>query len=166
MSACAIIPRSFPSGLFAGLALAAAAGAFLFQLWQPERQVQLHSVHLLRAIEQRDWAELASFIALEYGDQWGNDRSSVLLRLREVLSYTRNLRLDPVDATADAAGVEGRWRARITVEADPGEVATAIKNRVNELGQPFELEWRKQSGKPWDWKLVRVTNPALALDVP
>jgi hypothetical protein len=31
---------------------------------------------------------------------------------------------------------------------------------VNKLPSPFELEWRRLSGKPWDWKLVGVSNPA------
>ena len=28
---------------------------------------------------------------------------------------------------------------------------------------PFELEWRRQSAKPWDWKLVRVSNASLEI---
>jgi len=31
------------------------------------------------------------------------------------------------------------------------------------LGAPFELQWRRISGKPWDWKLIRVSNPELQL---
>jgi hypothetical protein len=26
---------------------------------------------------------------------------------------------------------------------------------------PFELRWRHESWKPWDWKLVEVHNPEL-----
>ncbi len=39
-----------------------------------------------------------------------------------------------------------------------------IKQRVNHLPEPFVLEWRRISARPWDWKLVRVSNPALELN--
>ncbi|HEY1583637.1 MAG TPA: hypothetical protein VGF73_11125 [Chthoniobacterales bacterium] len=34
---------------------------------------------------------------------------------------------------------------------------------VNSLTTPFELRWRRESWKPWDWKLVEVRNPGLEL---
>jgi hypothetical protein len=58
------------------------------------------------------------------------------------------------------------WRdfvSRITIDGDSGEVMTAVKERVNSLPTPFELEWRRMSGKPWDWKLARVGNPDLEI---
>ena len=38
-----------------------------------------------------------------------------------------------------------------------------VKERVSSLTTPFDLEWRRMSAKPWDWKLVRVSNAELAL---
>ena len=38
-----------------------------------------------------------------------------------------------------------------------------LDERVNKLQTPFELEWYKFSGKPWDWKLVRVSNSAFEI---
>jgi hypothetical protein len=38
-----------------------------------------------------------------------------------------------------------------------------IKERVNSIPAPFQLEWRRVSGKPWDWKLVRVSNAELVI---
>ncbi len=38
-----------------------------------------------------------------------------------------------------------------------------VNERVNTLETPFELQWQQQSGKPWDWKLVAVTNAELEL---
>jgi hypothetical protein len=46
---------------------------------------------------------------------------------------------------------------------EAGELTAAIQERVNSLGTPFELEWRRNSAKPWDWKLVRVGNPSLEI---
>ena len=38
-----------------------------------------------------------------------------------------------------------------------------MNERQNSLSTPFELQWRHVSGKPWDWKLVRVSNPELEI---
>jgi RecB family endonuclease NucS len=138
-------------------------GIYLFQLWQPDRQVHLHSVHLAEALEEKDWQEVASFFAENYQDQWGHDRAIVLTKLQQVLHYAGNLRIDAQQTIASADGEEGKWIARIRIEADDNEVAAFIKAHVNALEEPFELQWRRQSWKPWDWKLVRVSNSALEL---
>jgi hypothetical protein len=48
------------------------------------------------------------------------------------------------------------------VEGD-GEVLELIKQRLNALDAPFDLEWRHTSGKPWNWQLVRVSNPDFSI---
>jgi hypothetical protein len=39
----------------------------------------------------------------------------------------------------------------------------ALDQKINKLPTPFQLEWRQFSGKPWDWKLVAVSNPAFEI---
>ena len=42
--------------------------------------------------------------------------------------------------------------------------AAFLSQRVREaITKPFELEWRRTSAKPWDWKLARVSNPDLEI---
>jgi hypothetical protein len=55
------------------------------------------------------------------------------------------------------------WMGRIWIDGDEGDVMDALKERVNSLATPFELEWCRISAKPWDWKLVRVSNSALEI---
>ncbi len=43
------------------------------------------------------------------------------------------------------------------------DVMELLEERLNSLPTPFGLEWRRLSGKPWDWKLVRVSNPSLEI---
>ena len=155
-------PMSVRNGFYAGALLAFAIGIYLFQLWQPERQVRLHSEHLLRAIEQKSWPTIGEFIDPTYADRWGHDRDLLLARLRFVLPYARNLQLVLIASDAHAVSMEGNWSARVTVEADPNEVTALIKDRINTLDAPFDLHWRR-FGKPWEWKLVRVENAALEL---
>jgi hypothetical protein len=42
-------------------------------------------------------------------------------------------------------------------------VMELLDERVNKLPTPFKLEWHRFSGKPWDWKLVRVSNSAFEI---
>lgn len=155
---------TFRNGFYAGLAVAVALGVYLFWLWQPERQVRLHSEHLIAAVEGQDWDDLAEFVDDSYQDKWGNDRPLLLARLREILSYTRNLRIETLGGgVSRLSGEDAEWNARVTVEADENELTALIKARVNRLETPFVFHWRHASGKPWDWKLVRVSNEGLEL---
>jgi len=154
---------TFRDGFYAGLLLAVAAGTYLFQLWQPERQVKLHSQHLVSAFKERDKEALEGFIDLEYQDQWGHDRAQLVSRLDKVLRYTRDLQIQTQGAWVEISRDRGEWHARITVEGEPSEVNTLIAQHVNAVSEPFELQWRRRSWKPWDWKLVRVTNTEFQL---
>ncbi|MGZ5019075.1 MAG: hypothetical protein ACXWAV_01475 [Chthoniobacterales bacterium] len=154
---------SFRNGFYAGLSLAVVIAVWLWQLWQPTRQVELHSEHLIAAVQSKNWDALGRFLDDGYRDQWNQDRPLVLSRLREVLRFARNLRLTSSSPVVIATHGEGDWNARITIDAASNEIADLVKSRVNHLDAPFELHWQQESWRPWDWKLVRVSNTALDL---
>ncbi|CAN5584866.1 hypothetical protein BH18VER1_BH18VER1_03320 [soil metagenome] len=157
------LTSNFRNAFYAGLLLSVIAGIYLLRLWQPERQVELHSIHLLDAIGERDWSRVREFIDAEYHDHWQHDRELLLARIRLVGGHTRDLRLEPhqplVIETDDGPG----WRARITARGEQGEMIALIKQHLNSIDEPFRLEWRQRSRKPWDWKLVHASNEALVL---
>lgn len=157
------MPASFRNGLYAGLLLAAIAGIWLVTLWQPERQVRLHSTHLLSQIEKENWRAVGAFVGEDYEDRWGNDRSRALVRIRRVFSALPKARIEASGASVRIENRQGYWQAKITVKGGAGEFTTLIEERVNSLPGPFELEWRRQSSKPWDWKLIRVRHEALEI---
>ena len=154
---------TFRAGFIGGALLAFALGLYLFWLWQPAHQVRLHSTHLLKKIEEHDWKGIENAIAQDYHDDWGHDRERLLERMREVLRFTRNMKVSAPAPDISAEGRDGKWTARVEVEGDDNEVMLEIKQRINALSAPFELHWRRQSGKPWDWKLVHVRNRELVL---
>lgn len=155
---------SFRNGFYLGLVAAVALGLFLVRLWQPETQVRKHSEHLLEAIMDRDWDKFERFIAEEYRDQWGHDRVSVLERTRAVARYARGLQIEAVAPNVRIENRVGYWRAYVSIDGDKdNEVIALMKERVNTVKTPFELEWHRKSGKPCDWKLVSVRNSELEL---
>jgi len=153
---------SFRTGFYAGLGVAVIWGIYLARLWQGQHQVDLHSAHLLAAIEKHDWKAVGEFAGSDYRDQWGNDRALLLERLPEVFRALPNARIESNVVSAQANKDRGSWTARLTVQST-GEFADYIQNRVNSLELPFEFEWKRGATWPWDWKLVAVRNPALEI---
>jgi hypothetical protein len=156
------VPASFRNGVYAGLLAAVVLGLYLAALWRPERQVRLHSAHLLAQIEKKNWTAVAELIGNDYQDRWGDDRALLLERMRQVFRFLPNARIEASDPQIRTENLKGFWTAKITVTG-AGEFAALIQERVNFLPAPFELEWRRQSSKPWDWKLARVENLALEI---
>ena len=106
---------------------------------------------------------MSDLIAPDYSDQWNNDRALLLERMRLMLGYGRHLHLNASDVNCKIDNGVGSWRGRIEIESDDPELLALVKEKVNSLTTPFELQWRRVSRKPWDWKLVRVANPELEI---
>lgn len=153
---------NFRNGFYAGLVVALILGVYLARLWRPERQVQLHSTHLLAQIEKRNWKNVGEFIGSDYQDRWGNDRALLLERLREVFRAMPNARIEASSPMVRIDNGRGSWTAKINIKG-AGAFADLIEARVNALEAPFELEWRRGATWPWDWKLVSVRNSVLEI---
>jgi hypothetical protein len=153
-------PRSIiPTVAVALVALA----VFLIVLWSPERQARLHQEHLLGAVSDKNWARVASFIAEDYSDRWGHDKTFVLQATREVFAQFFALELsmqDPVLSVRDGAG---EVSARLIAKGSGGPFAQMAIDRLQSLPEPFTFRWQKRSWKPWDWALVRVDHPTLEI---
>jgi len=145
-------------GFYGGLALAVCVGLYLIWLWQPQRQVQRHTENFFHAIEHRNWEAVADFIGNDYQDQWGDDRARVLERMREGFRWVRGSRIVASNVSVKAETRRAVWTGKIMVYSTDDAVMELLDERVNKLPTPFELEWHRLSGKPWDWKLARVSN--------
>ncbi len=156
------MPSTFRNSFYIGLVLALLLGIWLARLWPAENQVRLHSEHLLRQIEKRNWGA-GDFVASDYHDAWGHDRALLLERLRLTLRFFTSLTVTANSPRVNLETPIATWRAKVRLAGAGGEIAPEIIARVNNLAEPFELRWRHESWKPWDWKLVEVKNPSLDL---
>ena len=157
------MPAGFRGGFYAGLALALCIGLFLIWLWRPERQVRRHTENFFYAIEHKNWAGTTNFIGSDYRDQWGNDRARVLERMHEGFRYVRGIRVSAFSVTVRVERRRAEWKGRIWIDGAESETMESLKERVNSLATPFELEWHHVSAKPWDWKLAHVSNSTLEI---
>jgi hypothetical protein len=142
------------------LAIAVSIGLYLLWLWRPEHQVRLHTQHFFHAIGARNWERVADFIGEDYRDQWDHDRARLLERMREGFRWLRGSSITAPDAVVHVEASRAIWIGKINVYSSDDGVMQVLDERVNRLPAPFELEWHHVSGKPWDWKLGRVSNPA------
>lgn len=149
--------------LITGIAIAVALGVYLFWLWRPEHQVRLHTQHFFHAIDARNWDTVIRFIGEDYRDQWDDDRTRLLDRLREGFRWVRGSTITASDAAVQLQMPRATWIGRINVYSSDDSVMQFLDERVNRLSAPFELEWQHVSAKPWDWKLMRVSNPAFQI---
>jgi hypothetical protein len=136
---------SFRGRFYSGLTAALLCGLFLLWLWQPERQVRRHTEKLLHQIEARKWSKVTDLIDDAYVDQWGNNRARVLERMLEVTHYMRGLHINTEPPLIDNRNAT--WSAKVTIDGDAGEAMALVKERINFLSAPFELEWRPLSVK-------------------
>lgn len=143
-----------------GLALVLCIGLYLIWLWRPEHQVRLHTENFFHAVENRNWEAVAAFVGNDYQDQWGDDKTRLLERLREGFRWVPGSRILASNPAVQVEMPRAIWTGKITVYSSDDGVMEVLDERVNRLPTPFELEWHRLSGKPWDWKLVRVSNSA------
>jgi hypothetical protein len=157
------VPSTFKISFYTGALLAAIVALWLARLWQAENQVRLHNEHFLEQIAERDWSGAGDFLAADYRDDWGHNRKEVLNRLHLVLRLFSSLTIDAANPQVSVNAPAGWWSAKVRIEGRGSEFAPEIVERVNRLTEPFVLHWRRESWRPWDWKLVRVSNPALEI---
>lgn len=154
---------SLRSGFIGIVTLALGSALYLIWLWAPEHQVLLHTKNFFHAIDHRNWEAVADFIGNDYEDQWGDDRARVLERMREGFRWIRGSRIAASNPTVRVEARRAIWAGKITVSSSDDGVMEMLDERVNKLPAPFEFEWHRVSGKPWDWKLVRVSNSAFEI---
>jgi hypothetical protein len=154
---------SFRGGFYGGLTLALSIGLYLIWLWWPEHQVRLHTENFFHAIDHRNWDAVADFVGNDFHDQWGDDKTRLLERMREGFRWVRGSRILARNPAVQVETQRATWIGKITVYSSDDGVMEMLDERVNKLPAPFELEWHHLSGKPWDWKLVRVSNASFEI---
>jgi len=140
-----------------GLALSAA------WLWRPERQVRLHTAHLLKAVEGRQWKKVDSFVADNYSDRWSHDKGFVMRASTEVFGQFLFLSIPGQTLQCDISGSTGLTRDRIKITGSGGPIAQIVMETVNRIQAPFVFTWERKSWKPWDWRLIRIDQPELEI---
>lgn len=136
---------------------------WLFLLWQPARQVELHTLNLLARASARDWPAVEAMMSPDYADAWGHDRAAAIDEARELFSHFFALQivaLAPLETSAVGDGWEAR--APVGIFGSGTAVAQAVIDEVRSAEGPATFVWRRDGGWPWTWSLVGVRHDELA----
>ena len=155
------IPVSWIKGALTVLLVAWAL--WLAWLWQPARQVELHTSNLLKRASSRDWIAVEAMMAPDYRDAWNADRTAAVDEARQLFSHFFALQiaaLEPVRVTEE--GDEWQAAGAVGIFGSGTPVAHAVMDAVREAEGPFFFRWRKSGTWPWQWSLVGTGHEGLA----
>jgi len=144
-------------------ALVAAWLLWLAALWQPARQVELHTLNLLKRASARDWPAVEAMMAPDYRDAWGHNSATAIDEGRKLFSHFFALQIVPLAPLEIAEAGDG-WevRAPIGVFGSGTAVAQAVIEEVRSAEGPATFVWRRDGGWPSRWSLVEVRHEQLA----
>jgi hypothetical protein len=130
----------------------------------PARGVERSWKNLVSAIEDKDQAALASYLASNYKDGFGLDRDGALRLASTVREQfvICTIRREQPELVMDAGKKVAVTRALIRLDGQGSPLATAAIQASHASQTPTEFRWRRASWKPWDWRLVSVENPEAA----
>jgi len=147
----------------AAILLLAAWLVWLFLLWRPTRQVELHTSSLLARASARDWDAVAAMMSEDYRDAWGHDRATAVDEARELFSHFFALQIVPLEPLRVSGLADGfSARAPIGVFGTGTAVAQAVIEEVREAGGEADFIWRKAGPWPWQWALTEVRHEELS----
>ena len=159
------LPSLTRRGVLIALAAIFALAALLGLPWlSPERGVQRTWSAVLTAIEDNDRTALASLLGPDYRDGFDLDREAALeliatVRGQFLVCTVRRERPELVMATDNRAATA---RALIRLGGNGTPIATAAIQASAASQTPTTFRFRRNSWKPWDWRLVSVENPDAA----
>ena len=152
---------------YGALIVLAGLGVFLVRLWQPARQVELHTLDLLERASARDWTAVAAMMSPVYRDSWGHDRESAVEEAQQLFGHFFGLQIVPLEPLRVEVQPDGAAAsARMGVFGTGTAVAQAVMEEVRKLGQPFVFRWTKSGSWPWEWSLAEAGQEELAARYP
>ena len=136
---------------------------WLFLLWRPVRQAELHTLNLLERASARDWPVVEAMMSADYRDAWGHDRTFAIDEARQLFSHFFALQivaLAPLRITDENEALA--VSAPVGVFGSGTAVAQAVIEEVREARGDAVFVWRRVGGWPWQWALAEVRHAELA----
>lgn len=146
-------------------ALAVLAALLIGLPWfSPGRGVERSFDHLLGAIADKDTPALERLFGPDYAPSLGHDRAATLRLAAEIRGQfaTCSLRREQSELILDPSRQSATTRALIRFRGQGSPVARAVVEASAATTTPVVFRWRRNSWKPWDWRLVGIEHPDAA----
>ncbi len=124
----------------------------------PEAQVRAAQAKLIKAVEDRDWEEVADFFAPSYTDAYSHTRESAIVDGKKYLSGFFTLDIKTEQMTIQAAKDQGMVKTMLKLEGNGIGYSQLVLGHVNQLTEPWVFHWNKAGAWPWDWQVNMIHN--------
>lgn len=138
--------------------------AWLAWIRQPEQQIQRKFANLLHQVEKRNWEQVRIAVSANYQDQWGFNREDLLRLTSEVFRQFFFVEITPIARRIAVTSDVAELSAKLRLSGRGTGLAEQGITRAAELKEPFRFIWKRESWKPWDWKLASVSQSEIYLD--
>ena len=117
----------------------------------------------LSAVEDNDMTALGRILGDDYADGFGQNRAECLKLAASVRKQfvVCTVRREHSELVLDPSNKSAVTRAFIRLGGQ-GPGAEVIIQAANSSQTPTAFRWRRNSWKPWDWRLVSIDNPDAA----
>jgi len=132
--------------------------------FSPDRQLDKVFSRLIRAAENRNWKTVSTLMADDYHDQWGMNREQAVQAGSDVLGHFLALQILCEDVHGTREGREAVIETRLRLRGRGNAIGEAVMQQANALENHFQFAWRRISWKPWDWKLVSISQNEIEFD--
>lgn len=142
-------------------ALVVALIVFLSLPWfSPSRGVDRAWRGVISAIEDNDMTRLGELMGEDYHDGFGLDRAAALKLAGDVRRHfvVCNIRREKAEVVMDPSEKSAVTRALVRLGGNGSNIAQNAIAASQGSQTPTEFRWRRNSWKPWDWRLVAVHN--------
>ena len=130
-------------------------------------QVMRQHLRMLELASNRDWDAVTASMALEYEDQWSQNRADSVALAEEILTgfITLDMEWTP---TGEITLNENIAKVRGTVKLTGRGLGASqlVKDRVNSVKEPWVFTYRKDGSGPRGWKLLSLRNTGLGGPLP
>jgi hypothetical protein len=130
-------------------------------------QVLRQHQRVLSLAADQKWDAVTASMALEYEDQWSQNRAESVAHAEEIL--TGFITLDIEWTTAEVTVNDNIAKVRGTAKLAGRGLSPAnqyVMDRVNALKEPWVFTWRRDGRGPGGWKLLALRNTELGGPLP
>lgn len=127
----------------------------------PGRQLARCQESLLRAAGDRNWKKVKELMDDDFRSAWGQNRDDAVEQASQVLANFLVLEILSEEASVERDGKDATISARLKLRGKGNAIGESVMSQANSLQSHFQFAWKQKSWKPWDWKLVAVSQPEI-----
>lgn len=155
---------------FVRLLIPAAVVLIAWLVWpylqSDEAQMLRQHSRVLDLAADRKWEAVTESMALEYEDQWSQNRLDSVALAEEVFMGFITLDIEWTTEEVTMNGNVAKVRGTVKLKGRGLGASDLIMSRVNEVKEPWVFTWRKDGSGPKGWKLLSLRNTALGGPLP